>query len=147
MKVILLTDVVNVGHKYDVKEVSSGYASNFLIPRKLAEIATARKVKRVTEMKKIHDVQQKVQEDLLSKNIGSLEGTLIEIKVPANEQGHLFKGIHKEEIALKLKEQVHINISPEMIILEHPLKEVGEVDIEVKVEDKSGKFKLLVSAE
>ena len=147
MKVILLADIANVGQKHDVKEVASGYAANFLIPRKLAEIATDSKIKRVSELKKQHKAEREVQEQLLSKNIESLKNISIEIKVPATEQGHLFKGIHKEEIVLQLKEQAHIDIAPEMIILKHPIKKVGELDMEVRVRDKSGTFKLIISAE
>ena len=146
MKVILLTDVHNVGHKYDVKEVASGYASNFLIPRKLAEIATDIKVKRVSELKKQHETEREVQKELLSKNVQSLKNVSIEINAKANENGHLFKGIHKEDIVLQLKEQSHIDIASEMIVLEHPIKEVGEVTIEVKAGDKTGMFTLTVVA-
>ena len=146
MKVILLTDVQNVGHKHDVKEVASGYASNFLIPRKLAEIATDIKVKRGSALKKQHEAERKVQEELLSKNVESLKNISIEINAKANEKGHLFKGIHKEDIILQLKEQAHIDIASEMIVLEHPIKEVGEVTIEVKAGDKTGMFTLTVVA-
>ena len=59
MKVILLADIANVGQKHDVKEVASGYAANFLIPRKLAEIATDSKIKRVSELKKQHEAEKK----------------------------------------------------------------------------------------
>jgi len=147
MKVILLTDVANVGHKYDVKEVASGYASNFLIPRKLAEVATTKKIKEVDELKDKLNAEQKIQAELLSRNFESLKNISIEMIVPANEQGHLFKGIHREEITLTLKEQAHVDIAPEMIVLEHPIKEVGELDIEVQEGDISGKFRLLVTAE
>jgi len=147
MKVILLTDVKNVGHKHDVKQVASGYAANFLIPRKLAEIATDIKIKRISELKKQDEAERKVQADLLSKNMDSLKDVSIEIKAKANEIGHLFKGIHKEEIAAQLKEQAHIDILPEMITLSEPLKVVGEATITVSAGDRSGVFTLRVVGE
>ena len=147
MKIILLTDVKNVGHKHDIKEVASGYAANFLIPRKLAEIATDTKIKKVSELKKQYEAERKVQEELLSKNIELLKDVSIEINAKANEKGHLFKGIHKEEIVLQLKEQTRIDITSEMIVLEHPIKEVGEVTVRVRVGDKSGMFTVRVVGE
>lgn len=146
MKVILLQDVRKVGKKFEVKEVASGFALNMLIPRKMAEAATDSAVKRLGNMKAKEEGEKKVREDLLMKNLKSVEGKIIEMSAPANEKGSLFKGIHAEEIVDAVKKQTELDLAPEYIILEKPVKEVGEHDIEVKVQDKSVKFKLVVSA-
>ena len=64
----------------------------------------------------------------------------------ANEKGHLFAGIHKEQIIPEIKRQAKIDMLPEFIILEKPVKEVGEHEISVKVADKTVKFKLIVKS-
>lgn len=146
MQVILLKNVAKLGKKYDVKNVSDGYALNFLIPNGMAEPAVGGAIKRLEDLKLQEDENKKVQEDLLLKNLHSLEGITLEMEEKANEQGHLFAGIHKEEIASELKNQDRLEILPEHINLEKPIKEVGEHEIEVKIQEKSVKFKLLVKA-
>lgn len=146
MKVILLKDTKKVGKKFETKEVSDGYALNFLIPNKLAEVATPSSIKKLEVVKKRDAEEKKVQEDLLVMNLKSLDGVSIELKEPANDKGHLFKGVHKEEIITALKTQGHLDLLPEYIILEKPIKEVGEHTIEAKVQNKTVKFKVVISA-
>jgi large subunit ribosomal protein L9 len=147
MKVILIKDVKKVGKKYETKEVSAGYAVNFLIPRKLAEASTESTMKRINNLKARDEGERKVREDLLMKNLKSVEGKTIELTASANDKGHLFKGIHQDEIVTAVKEQTELDLASEYIVLEKPIKEVGEHEIEVKVQDKSVKFKLVISAE
>jgi large subunit ribosomal protein L9 len=147
MKVILLQDVRKVGKKFEVKEVSDGYALNFLIPRKLAEVSTASSMKKVETVKAHADAERKIQEDLLVKNLKSLEGVTLHIKANANDKGHLFKGINKEELVKALKAETQIDLLPEYLDLEKPLKEVGEFTIPVKVQATEGKFKVEIAAE
>jgi large subunit ribosomal protein L9 len=145
MRVIFLKDVANVGYKYDVKNVADGYALNFLIPQKLAELATDRKIREIEIKKHQKDEEYEVQHDLLLKNLKALGGASVEMSAKANEKGHLFKGIHVEEIAEELRKQDHIDLKPEHIQLEHPIKEIGEFDITAKVSKDSATFKLIVN--
>jgi large subunit ribosomal protein L9 len=140
MKVILLQDVKKVGKKFEVKEVASGYALNFLIPRKMAEASTQSSEKRIGNIKARAEGEQKVREDLLMKNLKSLDGKTIEISEKANEKGHLFKGVHQAELVTEIKKQTELDLAPDYIVLEKPLKEVGEHTVEVKVQDKIAKF-------
>lgn len=132
MKMILLQDVSGLGNKYDVKEVSDGYAHNFLLPKKLAELATDKIIKTAEIKKKRAEQLKEVDKDILEKNILELDGVKILIEEKANDKGHLFAGMHKEEISKILKEQKRIEIPAELIDLEHPIKETGEHKIQVK---------------
>ena len=146
MKIILLRDVKGLGRKYDVKEAKNGHALNLLIPQGLAVHATDKNVREV-DMKKRTDLEhKKIQEDLLIMNLKELSGAKIEMSEKANEKGHLFAGIHKEQIIPEIKKQTRIDMLPEFLILEKPIKEVGEHEISVKVADKTVKFKLVVKA-
>lgn len=143
MKVIFLKDVPRVGKKYDIKEVNDGYAMNFLLPRKLAEPATTKAISELEKRKKNIEIEREVQEDILMNNLEEIKGKTITIKGKANEQGHLFSAIHKKEIIEALKRE-HADIGEEFIILEKPIKAVGEYEIPVSIKNKKSSFKLVV---
>jgi len=146
MKVIFLKDVAKQGKKFEIKEVSDGHATNYLIPRGLANIASNSNLKKVDSMRSRENTERKVKSDLLLKNLHDIEGVRIEMSEKANDKGHLFAGIHKEELIPVIKEQTRLEILPEFILLEKPIKEVGEHIIEVKVENTTAKFTLIVTA-
>ena len=144
MKIILNQDVSKVGKKYEVKNVADGHALNFLIPRGLAMAATAGALKKLEIAKTMVAVEKKVQEDLLLKNLKSLDGARIEIVEKANDKGHLFAGLHKEQIIPEIKKQTGLDVLPEFLILEKPIKEIGEHSLEIKIQDKTAKFVVVV---
>ncbi|HEY9584798.1 MAG TPA: 50S ribosomal protein L9 [Candidatus Paceibacterota bacterium] len=144
MKVVLLNDVPKVGRKNDVKDVSDGYAFNFLIPKGLVETATSKSLKRVELIKKQEAEQKKIKQDLLLKNFGDLKGVKIDMEKVANDKGHLFAAIHAGEIVTAIKDQTRLDVEAEFIIIKEPIKTVGEHEIEVKVEDRSVTFTLNV---
>jgi large subunit ribosomal protein L9 len=144
MKIIFLQDVPRVGKKYDIKEVNDGYVMNFLIPRKLAELATPQAVSSLEKRKKNIEIEREVREDLLMKNLEEIKGKVITIKGKANEKGSLFKAIHKKEIIEEMKKQNHADINEEFIVFPKPIKEVGEFEIPISIKDKKSSFKLIV---
>ncbi len=146
MKVILLKDIAKIGKKYDIKNVADGYAVNLLIPQKLAISATNEAIKSINTIKSKDEGDRKVQEELLVKSLKDLENSNIVIKEKANEKGHLFAGIHKEELAKEIEKQTRIAVSPSFINLEHPLKTVGEHKIEILAGGKKGIVKVSVEA-
>ncbi len=146
MKIILLKDIKNVGKKFDVKDVSDGHALNHLIPEGAAEVANVATLKKV-ELLKAHAVEDmKIQENLLAKNIKAIAALKVTIKEKANGKGHLFAQIHVDEIAKAIKAQSQIDVLPNFISLEKPIKEVGEHRVDVKAGDKSAYFTLVVEA-
>lgn len=146
MKVILLRDVPNIGHKYQVVNVADGYALNFLLPKGLAENASEKAVKRAETLLNQEVAEKKIKEDLLVKNLKDLEGVTVTMSGKANEKGHLFAGIHIAELIPVIKEQTRLDVDAHHIILEKPIKEVGEHKIDIKVQDKKATFTLVVEA-
>lgn len=144
MKIIFLTDVPNAGRKYEVKNVADGYASNFLFPRKLAERATPAKLTRVRELIKQSAEEREMELNLLEKNLAALKGLHIHLTVRANELGHLYEGVHVAEILKALKEQQRIDLRPDFIKLEHPLKAVGEHTVEIEATGHKGILKVII---
>jgi large subunit ribosomal protein L9 len=146
MKIVLLKDVKGVGKKHDIKTVADGFALNSLIPQGLAEVAVGKSLARVEMIKKQEEGERKIKEDLLSKNLKSIHDQVVEVEAGANEKGHLFAGLHAAEIAPLVKVKTGVDLLPEFIVLDKPVKEVGEHKIDIKVHGKSASFTLVVKA-
>ncbi|MBI5005424.1 MAG: 50S ribosomal protein L9 [Candidatus Lloydbacteria bacterium] len=147
MRVILLKDVPKVGHKYEVKEVAEGFANHFLFPKKLAVTATPKVIasfeKERAKGKQVSDARIAELESYLKK----LGDITITMQAKANKSGHLFASLHKKDIAGALTEQTGMPVDEAFLALDEPIKAIGEHDITVQVNDKSGAFKLVVEAE
>ena len=131
MKIILLKDVEKLGKKGEVKNVADGYARNFLIPNKLAALATKSELAKLEEQKKIETEKAEEELKLYQKIASQIDGLEIEIPVKINEEGNLFGTITASQIAEKLKEK-NSEIKKEQIKLEEPIKEIGEYEVIVE---------------
>lgn len=133
MKVILLQDIKGIGKKMEVKEVSSGYARNFLLPQNLARIATDETVKSIEKQKvetnkKKEDVQKELE--TLAKNLFNTE---LHFYPKIGKKQELYASITKTDIIEELKRKlpqkiqkdVHIKLEPD-----RPIKILGEHQIE-----------------
>jgi large subunit ribosomal protein L9 len=133
MKVILLKDVQNLGKKYEIKEVSDGYARNYLFPKKLAKPANENTLKwlqkqREKEERKAEEELKKIQE-----KASKIDGQEIIIPVKVGKEKQLFQSITAKKIADKLKE-LGYDIKKNQIELEKPIKELGEFPVKIKLE-------------
>lgn len=144
MKVLLLQDVRAVGRKHDIKDVSDGYAVNFLIPNALAVFATSEAIARATKDQTLNAEKHRLESESLRAGVKELAGKSIVIKSKASEQGHLFRGLNASEIALALGEQTGFHIGSQAILLERPVKEIGEHEISVEADGVQGTFTLRV---
>jgi large subunit ribosomal protein L9 len=147
MKVILLKDVEKLGQKGDVKEVADGYARNFLIPNKLAVLATKAELVKLEEQKKIE--AQKAEEELVHfQEIASqIDGLELEIPAKVSEDGKLFGAVAASQIAEKLKEK-GFEIKKEQIKTGEPIKEIGEYEATVEFpHNLEAKIKIIVVEE
>ncbi|MDO8561747.1 MAG: 50S ribosomal protein L9 [bacterium] len=133
MKVILLKDVARVGKRDVIKEVSDGYALNFLIPQGLAQEASAKNIAKYDKRQKIHEVQT-LTEDTKSKELAQkLSEDKITMKVRVNESGHLYESISAKRIASEITRKYKQEISESAVILDEPIKKAGEAKVEIKL--------------
>ena len=133
MKVILLQDVKGTGKKGELKEVSDGYARNFLLPKNLAKKATAQAM---SELKNAEESKAfKIEEDKKKANAekAKLEGKSINIKAKAGQGGRLFGAVTAKEISAELKKQFGINIDKRKISIDVDIKAFGTYNAEVKL--------------
>ncbi|HNY35835.1 MAG TPA: 50S ribosomal protein L9 [Candidatus Pacearchaeota archaeon] len=131
MKVILLKDVPNTGKKNDIKEVSPGFARNFLIPKKLAVVADNDSLKKLEIKKKVESENATKELKEVEAIVSKIDGQEIEINIKTGKEGQLFESVNKQKISERLKEMGY-NIDKEDVILETPIKEAGEFPIKLK---------------
>ncbi len=149
MKVIFLQDVAGAGRKGEVKNVSDGYARNFLLPNKRAEFASPAAVKRAEMNRAFIEADREIQEALAQKSLEMLKDANIVIKAKANERGHLFAGIHEGQISKAIKEQANLDIPAEYIHfvkVDTPLKQTGTHTVKAKIGELEKEFEVSVDA-
>ncbi|MDO8604856.1 MAG: 50S ribosomal protein L9 [bacterium] len=145
MLIIFLKDIPRIGKKYETKEVADGYGRH-LVAQKLAEPATKEALARIQGKMATDATMKKVHTELLMKNLEAISGTMITLKGKANEKGHLFASIHKEEVLAELKRSAHLEMHPDYVILDRPLKALGAYEIPVVIEKNRVTFAVEVEA-
>lgn len=130
MKVILLKDIENLGKKGDVKIVANGHARNFLIPKKLVQIATKEAIKELEKQKTLE--AQKAEEELkkVEETVSQIDGLEFEVLEKVEESGKLYGSINDIKISQILKDK-GFNIKKSQIKILQPIKEIGEYPITI----------------
>lgn len=132
LKIILTKNIDQIGKKGDVKKVAIGYAKNFLIPKKMAVLATASSLKDLEQQKEIEAKQAEEELALYQEVASQLDGLEIEILAKIGEDGKLFGSITAAKIAEKLKKK-GFELKKDQIKLAEPIKEIGEYDISAEL--------------
>lgn len=131
MKIILLQDIKTLGKAGDVKEIAEGYARNFLLPKKMAEVATEEAVKNIQAKKEKESAENAKKTEELKKLAEKLKNQKITIKSKA-KKGKLFGSINAKNIAEALQKE-NLNISEKFIIIEEAIKKIGEYKVKLKL--------------
>ena len=132
MKVILKTDVKDLGHVGEVVNVKDGFARNFLVPQGLAVEASTKNVKVFEhEKKKIQEMAKKVKAGAAGL-AEKISGAKITIKAKAGEEDKLFGSVTSMDIADALKAE-GIEIDRKKIQLDEPIKRIGEYTVAIKL--------------
>ena len=146
MKIIFLKDVPRVGRAYQVKEVSDGYALNFLFPRRLAEKATPEKLKAFEANRALAEAESNAATAEWDAQRATLNGKTIVIKAKTNEQGHLYQGVDAERVAQEIQMAHKILLSAETVKMPAHFKEVGECDVVVSKGGKDAQITVSIIA-
>lgn len=133
MKVILQQDVRSQGKKGQLIEVSDGYARNFLLPRKLAVIATTENLNTMKQQEKAKKAQEAAEKAEAEAVATQLEGLLVKIPAKAGEGGRLFGAVTTKEISEALSAQHGVNIFKTKLVLDEPIKTCGSFSVKAKL--------------
>ena len=129
IELLLVHTVEHLGKQGDVVEVKRGYASNYLLPQGLATVATEHH-KRMVE--KHRAKLEEIAQERLAGLLAELVRTSVTIEANANDEGHLYGSVGSTEIARSLKQQ-DLSVTPDQIVLQGPLKEVGLYTVRVRL--------------
>ncbi len=136
MEVIFLKDVKNVGKRGQIKSVADGFARNFLLPGRLAAIATQAVKDRFKCEQKEKEEADKHKKGEFNEFISKLKGLKIFFNEKSNKEGTLFSGINKKMIVHEIKKEIGTEIDENNIKMDKPLKEVGEHSVRININNK-----------
>lgn len=132
MKIILLDDINKVGRRGEVRDVSDGYARNFLIPKKLALHATAGNMKNLQSIKN----QQQAKADRVRDDAEALrariEALTFEDRRQASEEGKLFGSVTTQDM-VEFLDRHGVKVERKRLYLEEPIKTLGETSVSIRL--------------
>ena len=132
MEVLLREDVENVGKRGQVVRVKAGYARNYLLPRKLAVLATSSSLRIIEQEKKLVERRESHGQAVAQSLADKLRAVALELPRKVGEQDILFGSVTSLDVAAALAEK-GIEIDRRKIVLDHPIKYVGEYHVPVKL--------------
>ncbi len=140
MRVVFLQDVPSVAKAGEIKEVADGYARNFLIPRKLAQLATPEVLSQLGT-REITEAEEDTELVALAQQI---EGKEVSIKAKAGAKDKLYGSITSTDIAAELRKSTGLDIDKRKIELEEPIRHLGSYEVAIRL-DKDNVPKIRVS--
>ena len=147
MKIILLKDIPKLGKKFEIKDVSDGYAKNFLLLRGLAEAATTEKIKSIEARRNALEQEKQTQKENFERQAKQMAAWKLEFFLKVGEDKGVFGAISEKEIAEKLTEK-GIAIASEQIKMEKHLKDLGEHIVKIKLSPEiEAELKIVIKPE
>ena len=133
---ILLQDVETLGERGTVVDVSPGYLRNYLLPRKLAEPATAGSIKAATRRREAAEQAIKDATERAQENAALLGRTVLTITQQAGDDGRLFGSVTTQDIAEAIRDARGIKVDRRKIHLDDPIRHTGTYMVVVEVTDE-----------
>lgn len=147
MKVILTREIDTLGFEGDTVNVAKGYARNYLIPKGFALEANNRNIRLIEMQKKKIDERRLKAKETAEKVKDDIKKKVITINQKAGEEDKLYGSVTSMDIAEQL-EKLGIEIDRRKIVLEKPIKSLGEYEVAIKLHPEvTGTLKVVVAAE
>src|SRR5215212_902955 len=132
MKVLLLKDVYKLGRAGDVKKVADGYGRNFLLPQKLAMLATPGALKQTEKIRSQAQVRRTEQNSELKGLAGQINGITVVFAAKAGETGKLYGSITTQDVAVAIQEKTRFEVKKQQIDMQ-PIRNLGEFTAHVRL--------------
>ena len=133
MEVILLEDVKSLGKKGEIVKINDGYARNYVLPKKLGLEATSTNLNNL-KLQKAN--QAKIEKEKLeeAKSLAEkIEQLSVTLQIKSGEGGKTFGSVSTKEIAAAVKSQLNLEIDKKKMVLDEPIKTLGNHIIKVKL--------------
>ena len=135
MKILFLEDVLPTARAGDIKDVRTGFARNYLIPNKLAAVATVHELRRSKKLREAAE-QRRLREVAEWKDVvDNIEGVDIEIKVRTGTTGRLYGSVTNTMIASELNNLIGKEVDRKSIKIPSPIRTIGKYKIPAKLAD------------
>jgi large subunit ribosomal protein L9 len=147
MKIILLDDVPKLGRRGEVRDVSDGYARNYLLPHKLALNATPGNLRNIETIKAAQEGRAVRMRSEAETQAQLIEGLTYAQSRQASDEGRLFGSVGKADIAAFLA-QNGLTVERRRIVMDEPIKTLGEFGVPVRLHgDVTATLKVSVARE
>ena len=147
MRIILRQDVDDLGQEGDIVDVAKGYARNYLIPKGIGILASSESIRAFEMQRKKIEVRRLKAKEEAEKLKEAMKEILITFAQKAGEEGKLYGSVTGMDIAVELEKQ-GILIDRHKIVLEKPIKTLGEFEVPVKIYPRvTGRVKVSVVPE
>lgn len=132
INVVLLENVKNVGMSGDVVKVSEGYARNYLFTNGLAAQATDGRVKELEKKATKKKEEQKMLLEEVQKQVDSIDGKTIPMKLKVGPEGKVFGSISAKDISLEIEKALGTSLPKSVVRLKSPIKQIGETPVHLE---------------
>jgi large subunit ribosomal protein L9 len=133
VKIVLRSDVANLGRKGDLVEVADGYARNYLVPKGLAMTASKGSARQSEAMRRSRQVRDTKEREGAEAMARLLESRRIEITARAGEGGRLFGSVTTTDVAEALEAQAGVHLDRRKLHLDEPIKTLGVHEVPVRL--------------
>jgi large subunit ribosomal protein L9 len=132
MKVLLVKDVYKLGRAGDVKKVADGYGRNFLLPQKLAVLATPGALKQTEKIRSQAEIRRTQLNSELKGLADQINGVQLSFSAKAGETGKLYGSITTADVATALQEKVRFEVKRQQVDMQ-PIRELGEFTAHIRL--------------
>ncbi|HSB02043.1 MAG TPA: 50S ribosomal protein L9 [Anaerolineales bacterium] len=132
MKVLLVKDVYKLGRAGDVKKVADGYGRNFLLPQKLAVLATPGALKQTEKIRSTAEIRRTEQNSELKELANHINGVTVVFAAKAGETGKLYGSITTQDVAIAIQEKTRYEVKKQQIDMQ-PIRNLGEFTAHVRL--------------
>ncbi len=133
MKVVLRSDIAQLGKKGDVLDVADGYARNYLVPRGLALKASEGSEAQAQAMRRSRDIKDAAERSAAEEIATRLVPKIIQLSARAGGEGKLFGSITAQDVVAAVHDQANIELDRRKVHLSDPIREVGTHRVTVKL--------------
>jgi large subunit ribosomal protein L9 len=133
MRIVLRSDLANLGKRGDICDVADGYARNYLLPKKLAILASSGVTSQATAMRRSRDVRDAKDREAAELVARTLVPVVIKIPVRASGDNRLFGSVTSSDVAAAVAEQTGVELDRRRLHLEEPIKSLGTHEVPVKL--------------